>query len=79
MLPTFQLFGLLACQIPASPSYITVPLGRHPAERARAGLRAGVSAMRRFFRPQALFFGIMYLSRGASLLVGKTDFPRGER
>ena len=30
----------LFCQIPYPRSYITVPLGRHPAERARAGLRA---------------------------------------
>ena len=31
---------LLPCQISHTRSYITVPLGRHPAERARAGLRA---------------------------------------
>ena len=30
----------LFCQIPYPRSYITVPLGRHPAERARADLRA---------------------------------------
>ena len=31
---------VLPCQILRPRSYITVPLGRHPAERARADLRA---------------------------------------